>query len=278
MAGEPRYLLEHQIAEEATCIVYQGTDTLMGGAIAMKVPKSVSFQTQREVEILQRVSHPYIIQLHDHFETPDGPVLIFPLAAGDLFGFIPLDGLDEPTVKQIIHKVLVALAYLHRNRIWHRDIKPKNVLVMSLEDVTDVVLTDFGLADVFPGGICRDRQCIGSGPYVAPEMYKRIAYTERVDIWSLGVAMYTLLTGRYPFDYTGREPVDVIHERLPRLMERDELAKLSTAGREVLRLMLQENPLHRITASGALKLDWFEDIPTGQQATETVETVEEMLY
>jgi serine/threonine protein kinase len=52
---------------------------------------------------------------------------------------------------------------------------------MSLEDVTDVLLTDFGLANAFPGGICRDCQCIGSGPYVAPEMCKKIAYTERVD-------------------------------------------------------------------------------------------------
>jgi serine/threonine protein kinase len=65
----------------------------------MKVPKSLSSQTQREVEILQRVSHRYIIQLHDYFESPDGAALIFPLAAGDLFGFIPLDRFDEATVR-----------------------------------------------------------------------------------------------------------------------------------------------------------------------------------
>jgi serine/threonine protein kinase len=51
-------------------------------------------------------------------------------------------------------------------------------------------------------------------------MYKKIAYIERVDIWWLGVTMCTLLTGSYPFDYTGREPVDLIHDRLPKLMER----------------------------------------------------------
>jgi serine/threonine protein kinase len=83
-------------------------------------------------------------------------------------------------------------------------------------------------------------------------MYKKITCTESVDIWSLGVTMYTLLTRRYPFDYTGREPVDVSHDRLPRLTEREQLGKLSTAGREVVRLMLQDNPVHRITASGAL--------------------------
>jgi serine/threonine protein kinase len=121
ITGDPHYLLERQIAEEATRIVYQGTDTLTGAAVTIKVPKSLSFQTQREVEILQRVSHRDIIQLHDYFESADGPVLIFPLAAGDLFGFISFDGFDEATVKQIIHKVLLALAYLHlhRNRIWY---------------------------------------------------------------------------------------------------------------------------------------------------------------
>jgi hypothetical protein len=90
--------------------------------------------------------------------------------------------------------------------------------------------------------------------------------------------MYTLLTGTYSFDYTGRKLVDVIHDRLPRLMEREELGKLSTAGRELLRLILQESPVHRITTSGALKLDWFEDMATGHQATEPVDGVEERLY
>jgi serine/threonine protein kinase len=182
MARETRYLLERQIAEEAMCVVHQGADTLTGAEVAMKVPKSLSFQTQRKVEILQRVSHRYIIQLLDHFESRDSPALIFPLAAGDLFGFIPLDGFDEATVKQVSCKDLLALAYLHCNRIWHREIKPENVLVMSLEDVTDVLLRDFGLVNAFPGGICRDRQCIRSFSYVVPEMYMEIAHTERVDI------------------------------------------------------------------------------------------------
>jgi serine/threonine protein kinase len=140
-------------------------------------------------------------------------------------------------------------------------------LVISPQDVTDVLLTDFRLANAFPGGICRDRQCVGSGHCLAPTMYKKIVHTERVDIWSLGVTVYTLLTGRCPFDYTGREPVDVIHIRLPRLMEPEGLG-----------LKLEENPVHRIIASGALKLDWFEDMATVQQATEPVEILEEKLY
>jgi hypothetical protein len=75
--------------------------------------------------------------------------------------------------------------------------------------------------------------------------------------------MYTLLTGRYHFDYMGRYPVDVIHDRLARLTEHKELGKPFAAQRKVLMLMLQENPVHRITARGALKLDWFEQMATG---------------
>jgi hypothetical protein len=65
----------------------------------MKVPKSLSFLTQREVEILQQMPHRYIIQLHDYSESRDGPVLTFPLAAGDLFGFIVVDGFDKAIIK-----------------------------------------------------------------------------------------------------------------------------------------------------------------------------------
>jgi serine/threonine protein kinase len=123
MAGEARDLLERQIAEEAMCIVCRGSDTLTGAFVAVKAPKSLLFQTQREVEIQQGVSHWHLIQFHDYFESPEGRVLIFPSAAGDLFGFIPLDGFKEAAVKQIVCKVLLALACLRRNRIWHRDIK-----------------------------------------------------------------------------------------------------------------------------------------------------------
>jgi serine/threonine protein kinase len=63
-------------------------------------------------------------------------------------------------------------------------------------------------------------------------MYKKIAYTERADIWSVGVTMYTLLTGRYPFDYAGREPVDVIDDRLPRLKELGRGAGQTHSARE----------------------------------------------
>jgi hypothetical protein len=90
--------------------------------------------------------------------------------------------------------------------------------------------------------------------------------------------MDTLLTGMYPFDYTGRAPVDVIHDRLPRLMEREGLEKLATAGREVVRLIQQVNPVHRITESGALKLDWSMDMVTGQQVTEPAEGVGERMH
>jgi serine/threonine protein kinase len=200
MAGKPRDLLGRQIAEEATCIVYQGTDTLTRAGVTLKVPKSLSFQTQREVKILQRVSHRYITQLHNYFESPDGPVLIFPLATGDLFGFIGSTGSTRPPSSKSSTRFLLALAclHLHRNGIWRRDIKPENVLVMPLEDVTDVLLADFGLANAFPRGILCDRQGIGSAPYIAPEMHKKIAYTEIVDSWSLGVTMSKRLTGRDP--------------------------------------------------------------------------------
>jgi serine/threonine protein kinase len=196
-------------------------------------------------------------------ETEEGPAPVYPLAIGDLFSDIPEGGFDEETVKAIMFKLLGAVWHCHRLAIWHRDIKPENVLVMS-QDISDVVLTDFGLSGKYPSGICREKDWPGSGPYMAPEMLRMVPYTERVDIWSLGVVMFVLKTGSYPFPPTvGQDQLSVIQGSLPHLMERNDLAGLSSLGKDLLHSMLQEMPVNRISARRALKHEWFGD-PSNQ--------------
>jgi serine/threonine protein kinase len=254
----PDYVIEYQLSEEMTSFVYRATQVGRGASVAIKVPKVDCTQTYHEVSILRQVAHPCIINLIDVVDTEAGPAPVYPLAIGDLLSFVPDGGIDEQTVKLIVFRIILALSYLHTNHIWHLDIKPENILVMS-HNICDVVLTDFGLAACCPAGVCREPYWPGSLPYSAPELLKCLPYTEKVDMWSLGVTMFALLTGGLPFEFEGKEPLDVIHEELPYVTDRIRL-HASDAGRQLLDAMLQESPLARITACQALNHEWFVDV------------------
>jgi len=95
--------------------------------------------------------------------------------------------------------VLLAINYMHKRNITHRDIKPENILLESKElDKLEVKIADFGFSCVFDpnDGL---KTVLGSPLYMAPELIKAESYDEKVDIWSIGVISYMLLSGRSPF-------------------------------------------------------------------------------
>jgi serine/threonine protein kinase len=117
---------------------------------------------------------------------------------GELFKRIIKRGkYSEKTASIIMKKLLETLVYLNENRIVHRDIKPENILLKSEEDDTDFFLADFGLA-TFVGNPTLQLKC-GSPGYVAPEILKGDMYGQAVDVFSCGVLLYILLSGRTPF-------------------------------------------------------------------------------
>jgi len=160
--------------------------------------------TQREIEILRRVAgHPYIIELHDVFESSTFMFLVFELCKnGELFDYLTsVVTLSEKRTKIIMNQLMDALKHVHGQRIVHRDLKPENIL---LDDNYNVKLTDFGFAKILePGETITDVS--GTPNYMAPEvlqcaMYEGMPGTSYpVDIWACGVIMYTLLVGCPPF-------------------------------------------------------------------------------
>jgi serine/threonine protein kinase len=227
--------------------------------VVIKYPKRRCVQTEQESQILMCLSHPYIIPLLDVVDTDDGPALIFPFAQrGDLFSAIGEDGIPEDDMKAIMYRVLQALAYLHDLRIWHIDVKPENILIMSA-DIHDVVLSDFGLAVGFPEGSFGDQFC-GSLSYAAPEIWRRDPYTEKVDIWSAGITMFACLAAAFPFDTRDKQGMmDIVSEGIPDLLCLPEMAKVSDAGKDLLRRMLTLDPDDRISAQNALRHEWFQE-------------------
>ena len=120
---------------------------------------------------------------------------------GDLFSFLEKRNfkLSESKAANIVHKLATAIFYLHSYGITHRDIKPENILMTSRSDDSDIRLVDFGLSKIIgPNESCHEPY--GTLSYVAPEVLLELPYNKSVDLWSLGVITYLILTGCLPFD------------------------------------------------------------------------------
>jgi len=154
-------------------------------------------QFLREVQIMYKIHHPNVVKLFGHFEDNNYCYLLMEyVEGGELFSYIPQNGKSKISIQQIasiIKDVISAIYYMHHMSppIVHRDIKPENILVTSNMQAK---LSDFGMSNYIQPGNKRNSIC-GSPVYLAPEMITRIGHDEKVDIWSIGVLLFELLTG-----------------------------------------------------------------------------------
>ncbi|XP_026482663.1 ovarian-specific serine/threonine-protein kinase Lok-like [Ctenocephalides felis] len=155
-----------------------------------------------EINIMKKLDHPFIVSVYNIVETPEAVFLVLELMnGGDLYNKIKESKyLKEPIVKNIIYQLAVAVNYLHRQNITHRDLKPENIPLQSNSDDSIVKLSDFGLSKIVEGNTVLKTEC-GTAWYVASDVilksYK--TYTEKVDVWSLGVILFVCLCGCLPF-------------------------------------------------------------------------------
>ena len=195
-------------------IVYQGIDCFTQRRVALKVtdlsaenitPARRQELTQLfrdEVNILSSLDHPHVAQLLDFKEEIDKLTIVFEYAAGgDLLDYITkVVKLDEADARRLMVILVETLKYIHHSNVVHCDLKPDNILLRSEEDVADVIITDFGFA-CFCNGNTLTRQ-LGSPNYIAPEVLLGAPYGAAVDIWALGVILYIMLLGCFPFYHT----------------------------------------------------------------------------
>jgi len=159
-----------------------------------------------EVSLLQQMDHPNIIKLHEVYHDDCRFYVVTELCpGGELFDEIQnRKFFSEKDAAELMEQVLSAVYYCHKNQISHRDLKPENIL---LEGNDRVKVIDFGTAMEFNPDVGMDHM-LGTPYYIAPEILGRKPYNEKVDMWSLGVILYVLLTGRPPF--YGRDDKDII--------------------------------------------------------------------
>lgn len=156
-----------------------------------------------EAKIMQSIKHPCVVKMYDILDSKDSVYITLELMkGGDLLTRIQNNKyLREENAKLFFYQMCHAIKYLHDRKITHRDLKPDNILLASSEPETLIKISDFGLSKLVQNDSVLRTLC-GTPLYVAPEVLLtngRGEYTEKVDIWSLGVVLFTCLSGTLPF-------------------------------------------------------------------------------
>lgn len=150
---------------------------------------------------MRRLSHPHVIELYEVYESSRHIHLVLPyLQGGELFERIKDKGLyKERDAQRVMYNFLSALKYLADNKIVHRDLKPENLILVSKGDDHDLKIADFGLASPIDTDTGMLYLMCGSPGYVAPELLNDKGYDTQADVFSAGVILYVMLTGRLLF-------------------------------------------------------------------------------
>ncbi|XP_059508025.1 serine/threonine-protein kinase 33 isoform X1 [Stegostoma tigrinum] len=221
---------------------------------------------EREVSILKQVDHEHIIHLEEVFETPKRVYLVTEVCEGGELSTIlhRKKRLSEKETRHVIQSLASAIAYLHKNDIVHRDLKLENILVKNNESDSEIDMklnikvTDFGLS-VQKGGVGSDKMLqatCGTPLYMAPEVLSAHQYTQQCDTWSIGVIMYTLLSGDPPFVANSEEKLAEVVNKGELHFDDSVLQEISDGAKDVLSRLLKVDPAHRITANELLDNPW----------------------
>ncbi|XP_075049358.1 MAP/microtubule affinity-regulating kinase 3 isoform X6 [Mixophyes fleayi] len=231
---------------------------LTGREVAIKIidktqlnPTSLQ-KLLREVRIMKILNHPNIVKLFEVIETEKTLYLIMEYASGgEVFDYLVAHGrMKEKEARAKFRQIVSAVQYCHQKHIVHRDLKAENLL---LDADMNIKIADFGFSNEFIVGNKLDTFC-GSPPYAAPELFQGKKYDgPEVDVWSLGVILYTLVSGSLPFD---GQNLKELRERVLRGKYRIPFY-MSTDCENLLKRFLVLNPTKRGTLEQIMKDRWI---------------------
>lgn len=177
--------------------------------VAIKIIKKSSLENLKDVElvkseidIMKLCRHPNVVKLIDHFENSEYIFIVMELLKGGNLGEHFNKNKFQFTEKKaakIMYQLASGIKYLHQYGILHRDIKPDNIMLSDITEGASVKIMDFGLSKIM-GPQEKVADGYGSLSFVAPEVLIRQPYNKQIDMWSLGVILYYMLSGTLPFD------------------------------------------------------------------------------
>ena len=264
--------------------VYLAKKVITGKEYAIKQIDTSDFSTEeiynisRENLILRTMNHKNVIKLYDSFTYDKKFYTVMDYARGGELTLI-LEGkegnkknrLNESECKKIFKQIYDGVCYIHERNIIHRDLKPNNILFLD-EEKTHVVIIDFGISG-FSNGNNREKIKAGTTMFLAPETAcgKEYCSNRKLDIWALGIILFRMIEGVYPFD--GKNSKEVVNNIMKKNLEFNKKIKISKPMKNLIGGMLEKNHRFRIDDDSELFNKWFEFIPIRKNATIGLNTV-----
>ncbi|KAL3621955.1 Calcium-dependent protein kinase 17 [Castilleja foliolosa] len=215
---------------------------------------------RREVQIMHHLTgQPNIVELKGAYEDKHSIHLVMELCAGgELFDRIIAKGhYTERAAASLLRTIVQIVHTCHSMGVIHRDLKPENFLLLNKDEASPLKATDFGLSVFFKEGeVFKD--IVGSAYYIAPEVLKR-RYGPEVDIWSIGVMLYILLSGVPPFWAESENGIFNAILRGHIDFSSDPWPSISNGAKDLVRKMLNSDPKQRLTAFEVLSHPWIKE-------------------
>ena len=215
-----RYRIVKHLARGGMADVYEAEDTLLNRAVAVKVlhanfasDDAFVARFRREAQAAANLSHPNIVAIYDWGQDEGTYFMVMELIRGrTLREMLRTEGAILPRrAAEIAAEAAAALSIAHQHGVFHRDIKPGNIMIT---DEGTVKVTDFGIARALDDSeeLTRTGAVIGTATYFSPEQAQGLPADERSDVYSLGIVLYEMLAGKPPF--TGESPVAVAYQHV----------------------------------------------------------------
>ncbi|XP_038053272.1 serine/threonine-protein kinase PLK1-like [Patiria miniata] len=238
-------------------LIDTATNTTYAGKIVSKALLVKPHQKEKmsmEIAIHRSISHPHIVGFHGFFEDSDNVYILLELCRRRSLMELHKRrrAITEPETRYFMRHAILAMQYLHKNQIIHRDLKLGNLFI---NDDMDLKLGDFGLATKIEREGERKRTLCGTPNYIAPEVLAKKGHSYEVDTWSLGCIMYTLLVGKPPFE------TSCLKDTYLRI-KRNEYSipshcKVSPTARSLISRLLKNNPHERPSINTLLEDSFF---------------------
>lgn len=242
-----RYLIEKKLEQGGMGKVYLARDlSLRNRKVVIKILLEASAQNiyvrqkfEQEAEALSRLNHPNVVSVLDYGELNGKPYIVMQYVRGfTLRSVIPHEGMNFLRVASILKQIGVALDYIHEQGIFHRDLKPDNIMLQELKGGSEfVMVVDFGIAKVKDSVVApstSENIAIGTARYMSPEQLGGGAITAASDVYSLAVMAYEMITGRLPFNPESTGQLVEMQRAGVRVKPADQRQSLSTEAQAII--------------------------------------------